>query len=121
ARNRKSGRLFALLHKARFVTPPFEQSFRALVASGQLPPADLIKQYDAATRAWKEFNASEAMSGLQKMAVGSWGEELTVELERRRAVAAGFTALQQARDHEDYVDRLLAFRESLDPDEDVYF
>jgi hypothetical protein len=110
-----------LLHKARFVTPPFEQTYRALVVSGQLPPADLIQQYDAATRAWKEYNPSEALAGLQKMAAGPWADEISRELERRRAVSAGFAALQQSRNASDYVDQLLAFRESLDANEDVYF
>jgi hypothetical protein len=122
ARTRESGRrLLALLRKARFVTPPFEQSFRALMESGQLPPADLLQQYDAATQAWKEFNPSEALAGLQKMTAGPWGEDAARELERRRAVLAGFAALQQSRNTDGFVDQLLAFRESLDAKEDVYF
>jgi hypothetical protein len=118
---RKSGRLFALLQKARFVTPPFEQSFRAMMESGQLPPADLLQQYDAATQAWKDGNSSEALAGLEKMAAGPWGEEAAVELERRRGVTARFAALQQSRNTDGFVDQLLAFRESLVADEDVYF
>jgi hypothetical protein len=121
ARTRKSGRLFALLRKARFVTPPFEQSFRALIESGQLPPADLLKQYDAATQAWTDGNLSEALAGLQKMAAGPWGEDAAAELARRRGVTARFAALQQSRNAGGFVDQLLAFRESLDADEDVYF
>ena len=121
ARSRKSGRLFALLRKARFVTPPFEQSFRALIESGQLPPADLLQQYDAATQAWKDGNASEALAGLEKMAAGPWGEGAAAELERRRGVAARFAAIQQSRNAGGFVDQLLAFRESLDADDDVYF
>jgi len=121
ARARKSGRLFALLGKARFVTPPFEQSFRGLVESGQLPPADLLEQYDAATQAWKDGNLIEALTGLQKMAAGPWAEDVAGELARRRGVTAGFAALQQSRNTGGFVDQLLAFRESLDADEDVYF
>jgi len=121
ARTRKSGRLFALLQKAHFVTPPFEQSFRALVVSAQLPPADLLRQYDAATRAWREGNTAEAFAALQKMTGASWGEEAARELERRRAVTDRFAAIQQSRNSGDFVDQLLTFRESLDADEDVYF
>ena len=121
ARSRKSGRLFSLLDKAHFVTPPFQQSFHALVAGGQLPSADLIKQYDAATRFWKDHNPTDALAGLQKLNTGPWGDEIGRELERRRVVSDGFAALQQSRNGGDYVDRLLAFRESLDPDEDVYY
>jgi pSer/pThr/pTyr-binding forkhead associated (FHA) protein len=121
ARTRTSGRLFALLVKARFVTPPFQQSVRALTESEQLPSADLLQQYDAATQAWKDGNPSEAFAGLQKMAAGPWGEEAARELERRQGVAARFAALQQRKAGGVVdVDQLLAFRESLDADEDAY-
>ena len=122
ARTPKSGRLFALLRRARFATPPFEQSQRALAASGQLPSADLLQQYDAATQAWRDGRAGEAFAGLQKMiAAGPWGEAAGAELERRRGVTARFAALQESRNTSGFVDQLLAFRESLDADEDVYF
>jgi len=122
ARSRKSGRLFALLEKAHFATPPFQQSFHALVEGGQLPPADLLQQYDAATRTWRERNPTDALAELQKLTTtGPWGEYLTRELERRGKVASAFSALQLSQSAPDYVDRLLAFRESLDADEDIYF
>ena len=121
ARARKSGRLFALLHKARFVTPPFQHSFHALIDSGQLPSGDLLQQYDAATRAWKNGSSSEAFAALQKMTTGAWGEDAASELGRRRAVTDRYAAIQQSRNARDFVDQLLAFRESLDADEDVYF
>jgi hypothetical protein len=122
ARTRESGRrLLALLRKARFVTPPFEQSFRALIESGQLPPEDVLQQYDAATQAWTEGNLSEALAALQKMTAGPWGEDAAEELERKRDVTARFAALQQSGNAGGFVDQLLSFRESLDVDEDVYF
>jgi pSer/pThr/pTyr-binding forkhead associated (FHA) protein len=121
ARTRNSGRVFALLAKASFATPPFQQAARALIASGQLPPATLVQQYDSATRLWKDGNSSEALAGLQKMTTGPWADEIAKELERRRHVSERFAELQQSRDAKDYVDQLLSFRESLDAAEDVYF
>ena len=126
ARTRKSGRLFELLRKTHFVTPPFQQGLKALTGSGQLPPADLLRQYDAATQAWKDGDTAEALAGLQKMATGPWGEAAAAELERRQQVMARFAELQQSRNAgpqsaSDFVDRLLSFRESLDADEDQYF
>jgi pSer/pThr/pTyr-binding forkhead associated (FHA) protein len=121
ARTRKSGRVFALLGKASFATPPFQQAARALIESGQLPSATLVQQYDSATRFWKEGNATEAIAALQKMTTGPWADEVSKELERRRHVSERFAGLQQARNANDYVDQLLAFRESLDADEDAYF
>lgn len=121
ARTRHSGRLFAALHKARFVTPPFQESFRALAASGQLPPAELVRQYEAATQAWQQGDTDQALAGLQKMAVGPWAEAAARELERRQAVLARFAALQPSRAASGYAEQLLAFRAALDPDEDVHF
>jgi pSer/pThr/pTyr-binding forkhead associated (FHA) protein len=121
ARARTRGRLFALMLKARFVTPPFQEGFRALASSGQLPPADLVQQYEVATKAWKEGNASQALAGLQKMAVGPWAETALKELERKQAVMTQFAALQQSRATSGYAEQLLAFRATLDPEEDVHF
>ncbi len=128
ARNRQSGRLFALQLKARFTTPPFQLSYDTLAASGQLPSADLVRQYEAATQAWKDGQASQALAGLQKMVAGPWAEAATKALERKQAVVARFAVLQQARTTSatsgatgGYVEQLLAFRESLDADEDLHF
>jgi pSer/pThr/pTyr-binding forkhead associated (FHA) protein len=130
-RNRQSGRLLSLQMKARFTTPPFQQSYRALATSGQLPPPELVRQYEVATQAWKDGQPGQALAALQKMAVGPWAEAVQKALERKQAVAARFAALQQARTAGvasgagsatgAYVDQLLAFRASLDADEDVHF
>ena len=122
SRARNSGRLFAAVRKAHFDTPPFQQAVRALIDNGQLPPDELLRQYDAATRAWKDGNTDEALAGLQKMAVeGSWGPAAAAELARRQHVTARYDELQQSRAAADFVDQLLAFRESLDANEDLYF
>jgi pSer/pThr/pTyr-binding forkhead associated (FHA) protein len=120
-RNHKSGRLFALVRNARFVTPPFEQSFRTLIESGKLPPAELLQEYDAATQLWKDGNSNEALAALQKIEAGPWADDVAKELERRRGVAGRFDELQQSRNADDFVDQLLAFRQPLDAEEDVFF
>jgi hypothetical protein len=121
ARSSKSGRLFALLQEAHFVTSPFEQSFRDLMQSGQLPSAALLQQYTVATQAWKEGNSAEALAQLEKMTAGPWGEGAAKELERRRSVTTRFATIQSSRNTGGFVDQLLAFRESLDAEEDSYF
>jgi hypothetical protein len=122
SRSRNSGRLFAAVRRAHFVTPPFKQAVRSLIENGQLPPDELLQQYDAATRAWKEGNSNEALAGLQKMAAGGpWGAAAAAELARRQQVTTRYDELQQSLGSADFVDQLLAFRESLDPDEDVHF
>jgi pSer/pThr/pTyr-binding forkhead associated (FHA) protein len=121
ARTRSSGRLFALLLKARFTTPPFQEAFRTLAAGRQLPGEELTRQYAAATQPWKDGKAAESLAAMQKIAGGPWAETLAGELQRRQAVLAQFTALQQSRAASGYGEQLLAFRASLDPDEDAYF
>ncbi len=120
-RTRKTGRLFALVRTAHLQTPPFKESFGELTERGQLPPADVLRRYDSATRAWMAGRFDEASAALQKLATGPWGEDATRELQRRQAVAAGLTTLHESRDSSDFVDRLLAFRASLDSEEDMYF
>jgi hypothetical protein len=121
ARAGKSGRLFALMLKARFSTPPFQERFRALAASGQLPPADLVQKYEAATKAWNDGQANASLAALRQMATGPWAGAFSRELERRQAVVTQFTALQQSRGASGYAEQLLAFRLALDPEEDVHF
>jgi pSer/pThr/pTyr-binding forkhead associated (FHA) protein len=121
AGSRKSGRLFALLAKARFVTPPFQEAFRALATGRQLPGPELIRQYATATQPWKDGKATESLAGLQKIAAGPWAEAIAGELDRRQTVMAQFAALQQSRGASGYAEQLLTFRAALDPDEDVYF
>ncbi|WP_427914725.1 FHA domain-containing protein [Ramlibacter sp. MMS24-I3-19] len=121
ARAGHQGRLLALMLKSRFATPPFQERFRALSASGQLPPADLVQKYEAATRAWSEGRVDASLAALRQMATGPWAAAVSRELERRQAVAGRFAALQQSRGASGYAEQLLAFRLALDPAEDVHF
>jgi pSer/pThr/pTyr-binding forkhead associated (FHA) protein len=120
ARARKLGPLIALLAKVKFSTPPFQEKFRALAAS-RLPPADVVQQYQANAKAWREGDTKQAFAGLQKMAVGPWADAASSQLAHRKAIVDQFAALQAARGAKGYDERLLSFSGSLDPDEDVYF
>lgn len=115
------GRLIALAAKARFSTPPFQEKFRTLQSSNQLPPADVVAQYQAAVQAWRAGDTKQAYGTLQKMAAGSWTGAATKQLERKKTVEDQFAQLQKTRGADGYDDRLLAFYGSLDADEDVYF
>jgi hypothetical protein len=121
ARAAQPGRLFALMLKARFTTPPFQERLLALAASGQLPPDDLVHKYEAATKAWKDGQAEASLGALRQMATGPWAGAVSRELERRQAVLTQFAALQPSRGASGYAEQLLAFRLALDPDEDVHF
>ena len=121
ARAGQRGRLFALMLKARFATPPFQERFRALEANGQLPPADLVQKYEAATKAWSGGEVTASLASLRQIATGPWAGPLSRELDRRQAVASRFAALQPARGGSGYAEQLLAFRLALDPEEDIHF
>jgi hypothetical protein len=80
-----------------------------------------VQQYEAATKPWKEGDASLSLAALQKMSAGTWAEAANNELARRQEVATQFAALQQARSTSGYAEQLLAFRALLDRDDDTYF
>ncbi len=121
AHARQPARLLALMRKARIVTPPFRDSMQAMTASGQLPPADVMRSYDATVKAWQDGQTAQALAGLQAMVTGPWAEAAAAELKRKQAVLAQHASLQQARAGNAYADALIAFRESLDVDEDGFF
>ena len=121
ARSRKPGRLLALLSKAELGTPPFRESVQALRAAGQMPSADVVRQYHVTTQLWREGRTTEALAGLQAMQTGPWAEAAAAELQRKQALLALHAALQQSRGTPTHADALIALRESLDPDEDLFF
>jgi pSer/pThr/pTyr-binding forkhead associated (FHA) protein len=118
---RRLGPLIALLTKVQFSTPPFQDKFRALASSGRLPSADVIQQYQAVSKAWREGDIDQSFSDLQRMAAGPWADAASTELARKKAIAEQFATLQKSRDAKDYDERLLLFYGSLDLDEDIHF
>jgi pSer/pThr/pTyr-binding forkhead associated (FHA) protein len=120
-RARRLGRLVALLEKVRFATPPFQAKFRSLASSNRFPPADVVRPVEAASRAWREGDATAAFAALQGLSAGPWADAASRELEREKAIVRRYTALQDAHGTGAYEERLLAFYGSLDPDQDAYF
>lgn len=120
ARARRPGRLLALLAQAEFTTPPLRDGIQAMTARGQLPSADVVRRYQTSTNAWKDGATGPALASLQAMATGPWAEAAATELQRKQAVLAQYAALQAARATSGYPDALIAFRESLDAQEDVF-
>ncbi|MCK0509392.1 FHA domain-containing protein [Aromatoleum anaerobium] len=112
--------LIALLEKLHFSTPPFRQHF-ARLGETRLPSGEVVRQHQAAARAWREGRGEEALAGLQQISAGPWAEVAAAELARKKTVLQQFGALQQARGGKGYDERLLAFHASLDESEDAYF
>ena len=115
------GPLIVLLANARFSSPPFQAKFRTLTSSSRLPPAEVVGQYQAVSKAWRAGDTKQAFAGLQKMAAGPWAELASRQLAHKTAIVEQFAALQKARGANGYDARLLAFFGALDPDEDAYF
>ncbi|HJW25227.1 MAG TPA: FHA domain-containing protein [Rhodocyclaceae bacterium] len=115
------GRLALLLSRASFSTPPFQARLRDLAAKGRLPPADVLKQYEAASRAWRQGDIQQAFAGLQQMGSGPWAGTAARELARRKRIAERYAELQKSGEAKGYDERLLAFWQTLDPDDDAYF
>lgn len=120
ARAARLSPLIALLESTRFATPPFQEQFANLQAT-RLPPPELVERYRAASRAWRDGKAAEALAALQAAGSGPWGEVAAKELARRKTVSEDFAALQKARGTKAYEDRLIAFYGTLDPNEDGYY
>jgi pSer/pThr/pTyr-binding forkhead associated (FHA) protein len=121
ARAGRLGPLVRRLSRAQFSTPPFQEKFRALQSGNRLPPADVIKQYQAAATAWRGGDAERAFAGLQQIGSGPWAEPAAKELAHKKAIMEQFNALQKSRDSKGYDERLLTFYGALEPEEDAYF
>ncbi len=121
ARNRRLGPLAALLRTARFATPPFQERFQALAASGALPPAEVLTQYAPVATAWQAGRAQDAYARLQPLLTGPWAAEAAADLARKKAVAEQFASLQKTRAAPGQDERLLAFYGALDPLDDAWF
>jgi pSer/pThr/pTyr-binding forkhead associated (FHA) protein len=128
ARAQNLRRLVSLTAKVEFATPPFREKYAALKASDRFPPVAVVEQYEAVSRAWRAGDTRAAFSGLQRMAgqspqaiTGPWAEAAARELARKRTIAEQFFALQRTRGSNGFDERLLAFHETLDPDEDAHF
>lgn len=120
-RARNLGSLAILLPKVEFSTPPFQERWRAMAASGRLPDADVLAQYQAASGAWRQGETKKAMDGLQKLAAGPWADAVAEEIEHKKKIIESFSELQSLRGNKGYDERLLAFCGTLDPAGDVYF
>ena len=115
------GPLVSLLATLQFSTPPFQERWRALAASGRLPAAEVVAQVQAAARAWRAGEVQQSVDGLQQLRSGPWAAAAAREAARQQKIVALFGELQAARGSKGYVERLLAFHAGLDPVEDVYF
>lgn len=120
-RARNLAKLVPLTVDTKFTTPQFQAGFAALSASRGMPSAEMIRQYDAASRAWRAGDTRQALAGLQAMQAGAWADVVAREIRHKQDVLTRHAELQKSRDTGGYDERLLEFYGVLDPAADVYF
>jgi pSer/pThr/pTyr-binding forkhead associated (FHA) protein len=118
---RRLGAMVALLDNAKFATPPFQASFRALATGPRFPPPELAQQYRAVAAAWNGGDAQQALARLEAMRSGPWGDAAAAELARKKAIVEQYAALQKGRGGAGQEQRALAFYAALNPREDGWF
>jgi pSer/pThr/pTyr-binding forkhead associated (FHA) protein len=119
-RARDLGALVTAMQTAHFTTPQFQARYRELQAN-RLPPPELTQRYMAASAAWKNGQATQAIAELKGMASGPWSDASTVEIHHKQQVTSQFEDLQKTRRAPGFDDRIMSFYESLDPAADVWF
>jgi pSer/pThr/pTyr-binding forkhead associated (FHA) protein len=118
---RRNGAVLALVSRASFATPLFQARIQAQQADGQLPPPDVVAGYRAAMASWRKGESQQAISSLQQMTGGPWGEAVAAQIEHKKEILNQFGQLQNGRADQAYGERLLTLYGLLDRDEDAYF
>lgn len=89
--------------------------------AGALPDGDALARYGEALAAWADGDDGRALSLLDSLRQGVWGEAAEMQADRYRAIRDAFTALQAVRGEPDYGERLLQFYNRLDPAVDRHY
>jgi len=106
---------------AQFTTPPFTAALARLRAE-RLPADAELDRYRDAQAAWRAGDSARAITTLEALATGRWGDALADELAHRKAIAARFAAVGTADTRAGAGrDDLLALVAVLDPVDDRYF
>jgi pSer/pThr/pTyr-binding forkhead associated (FHA) protein len=121
AAERRLGRMVALLDDAKFATPPFQAKFRELSGSARFPPQEVAQRYRAVAAAWRAGDAQQALSRLQAMSGGPWGDAVAAELARKKTIVEQFGAVQKGHGAAGQKERALGFYALLNPLEDGWF
>ena len=115
------GTVVAEVERMQFDTAVFQARLRALAATRRLPDAELTQRYRNLRSAWRAGQAERATTALQGLATGAWGAGAAAELRHKNDVVATFKALGSGVGTPGHAERLLAFHDLLDAEEDAYF
>jgi pSer/pThr/pTyr-binding forkhead associated (FHA) protein len=103
-----------------FETPLFRE-----LANGwldrSLPPDEVLGRYEEAAKAWQVGDGELAVQLLASLSADPWGQVAVRQLEHCKRIARDYEALRTAKQGEDYRERLITFRTSLQPMTDEYF
>lgn len=101
-------------------TPLFKAKLAELQTAVMLPP-EINEQFQHALEAWQTGRIRQSLSLLKDLNYGEWAKLATQKLQRNTQIIENFLALKAARGSDNYRDRLFAFYNLLDSEEDIYF
>jgi hypothetical protein len=103
-----------------FKTPVFKEGVDEWLDMS-LPPPETVALYGEAAQAWHAGESDRAIGILQSLVNKPWGDIAERQISQYERIASDYQALLEAREADDYQERLLSFRASLKPSQDGYF
>ncbi|MEJ2463703.1 MAG: FHA domain-containing protein [Candidatus Thiodiazotropha sp.] len=109
-----------ILNNTAFNTPPFRERIENLTQN-ELPPQDIALKYQQAADAWQIGHGDISISILSKLENSQWGEAANRLLNHRRSIWQEYQLITSTSVDKIESEKLLAFHESLDPQQDMFF
>lgn len=103
-----------------FSTPPFRDK-AAELASQELPSAEILAEYEEASKHWRAGEMAQAMAVLDLAKTQKWGEVAARRLERYQRIATDFKRIQLSPKNGECGPPLFDFRGRLSREEDAFF
>ena len=108
------------LYRTDYATPLMDTVATQWIAA-EIPAANVLGRYQAASKAWRKGQVKIARTLLQSLTAQKWGEIARAKLAHVDHIQQSFTNLKARRQSSEYSDLLLAFYSALDAHEDSFF
>lgn len=119
AERRDMQALRRLTRETRFATALVAQHAERWLAQST-PPESVLTQHARAAQEWAAGRHAQAISLLEPLRQGAWGEIAEQQIAHYRKIDGEYAALVAARGAPDYSDRLLTLWGALHPKEDAH-
>jgi pSer/pThr/pTyr-binding forkhead associated (FHA) protein len=118
---RNLGALIAMQRNLNFETDPFQQTARPFI-SEQLPNNQIADAYERSLVLWRRGDTAGATESLQPLVSDPlWGPQVKQQITRLQSVSDEYSVLHASEEQPGYAEKLLAYRNRLNPDEDTYY